>query len=116
MIVSDILGIWNLFMTRRFIPVDTAVYAASYLKLPVQLNKNFQVWINCYIINIHRHITKSLLESYIDFNMDIPYPDSKIRGANMGPTWVLAAPGGPHVGPMNLAIWVGMESNIRILH
>ena len=25
----------------------------------------------------------------------------------MGPTWVLSAPGGPHVGPMNLAIWVG---------
>ena len=24
--------------------------------------------------------------------------------ANMGPTWVLSAPDGPHVGPMNLAI------------
>ena len=31
-------------------------------------------------------------------------PDTKIRGANMGPTWVLSAPEGPHVGPMNLAI------------
>ena len=31
-------------------------------------------------------------------------PDSKIHGANMVPTWVLSAPGGPHVGPMNLAI------------
>ena len=31
-------------------------------------------------------------------------PDSKVRGANMGPTWVLSAPDGPHVGPMNLAI------------
>ena len=31
-------------------------------------------------------------------------PDSKARGANMGPTWVLSAPDGPHVGPMNLAI------------
>ena len=30
--------------------------------------------------------------------------DSKFRVANMGPTWVLTAPGGPHVGPMNLAI------------
>ena len=30
--------------------------------------------------------------------------DSKVRGANMGPTWVLSAPDGPHVGPMNLAI------------
>ena len=32
-------------------------------------------------------------------------PDSKIHGANMGPTWVLSAPDWPHVGPMNLAIW-----------
>ena len=31
-------------------------------------------------------------------------PDSKDRGANMGPTWVLSAPGGPHVDPMNHAI------------
>ena len=31
-------------------------------------------------------------------------PDSKAYVANMGPTWVLSAPGGRHVGPMNLAI------------
>ena len=34
------------------------------------------------------------------------YPDSKAHGANMGPTWVLSAPDGPHVGPMSLAIRV----------
>ena len=34
------------------------------------------------------------------------YPDSKVHGANMGPIWVLSAPDGPHVGPMNLAISV----------
>ena len=28
--------------------------------------------------------------------------DSKIHGANMGPTWVLSAPDGPHVGPWTL--------------
>ena len=31
--------------------------------------------------------------------------DSKVHGANMGPIWVLSAPDGPHVGPMNFAIW-----------
>ena len=31
-------------------------------------------------------------------------PDNKLYGANMGATWVLSAPDGPHVGPMNLAI------------
>ena len=32
-------------------------------------------------------------------------PDGKVHGANMGPTWVLSAPGGSHVGPMDFAIW-----------
>ena len=32
-------------------------------------------------------------------------PDSKVHGANMGPTWVLSAPGGSHVGLMDPAIW-----------
>ena len=36
-------------------------------------------------------------------------PDSKVHRANMGPTWVLPAPDGPHVGPMNLAIRDGMQ-------
>ena len=31
-------------------------------------------------------------------------PDSKVHMANMGPTWVLSAPGRPHVGHMNLAV------------
>ena len=32
--------------------------------------------------------------------------DSEVHGANIGLTWVLSAPDGPHVGPMNLAIRV----------
>ena len=32
-------------------------------------------------------------------------PDSKVYGANIGPTWGRQDPGGLHVGPMNLAIW-----------
>ena len=35
-------------------------------------------------------------------------PDSKVHGANMGPIWGLQDPGGPHVGPMNFAIWLGI--------
>ena len=31
-------------------------------------------------------------------------PDNKVHGANMGPTWVLSAPDGPHIGSRNLAI------------
>ena len=41
-----------------------------------------------------------------DYVQHWPYPDSKVHGANLGPTWVLSAPDGPHVGSMNLAIRV----------
>ena len=33
-------------------------------------------------------------------------PDSKVHVVHMGPTWVLSAPDGPHVGSMNHAIRV----------
>ena len=35
---------------------------------------------------------------------DTTIPDSKVHGANMGPTWVLSVADGPHVCPVNLAI------------
>ena len=40
-----------------------------------------------------------VLEQALLGSLDVP-----VHGANMGPTWVLSAPDGPHVGPMNLAI------------
>ena len=33
-------------------------------------------------------------------------PDSKVHGANMGLIWGRQDPDGPHVDPMNFAIWV----------
>ena len=43
-------------------------------------------------------------------------PDSKVHGANMRPIWGRQDPGGPHVGPMNFAIWeiICMEMEISI--
>ena len=32
-------------------------------------------------------------------------PDTKINEAKMGPIWGRQDPDGPHVGPMNFAIW-----------
>ena len=32
-------------------------------------------------------------------------PGSKVHGANLGLIWGRQDPGGPHVGPMNFAIW-----------
>ena len=34
--------------------------------------------------------------------------DSKVHGANMGTIWGRQTPGGPHVGPMNFAIWTSV--------
>ena len=39
------------------------------------------------------------------YTYSINIPDSNVHEANMGPAWVLSAPGGPHVGPMNLVVW-----------
>ena len=39
------------------------------------------------------------------------FPDSKVHGANMGPIWGRQDPGGPHGGPMSLAIWVVITLN-----
>ena len=45
----------------------------------------------------------------------ITYPDSKVHVLNMGHTRGRQDPGGPHVGPMNLAIWVGTSAFISII-
>ena len=42
-------------------------------------------------------------------------PDNKVHGANMGSTWVLSAPAGPHVGPMKHAIR-GMLTEVGLLY
>ena len=42
------------------------------------------------------------------------YPDSKVQGTNIGPTWVLLAPDGPHFGPIILAIRVSLQFDIGI--
>ena len=46
-------------------------------------------------------------------------PNRKVRGANMGSIWGRQDPCGPHVGPMNFAIWEDIKDNDwlkRIFH
>ena len=43
-------------------------------------------------------------------------PDSKVHEANMGPTWVMSAPDGSHVGPINLAIRDDNKHHRRLLN
>ena len=62
----------------------------------------------------------SMAKLPIDFN-PLSTPNSKVHGANMGPIWGWQDPGGPHVGPMNFAIWdwfqiyTGVWFNIKMV-
>ena len=63
----------------------------AYLRLVLQDNKF--------------HLMK--INSFIDLGCDslISWsPNTNVHGTNRGPTWVLADPAWPHVGPMNPAI------------
>ena len=51
---------------------------------------------------LHHLMIYQVLLDIFSYNL----PDSNVHGANMGPIWGQQDPGGPHVGPMNFAIWV----------
>ena len=52
-------------------------------------------------------------ETYLCYTLYISIPDSKVHVANMGPIWGRQDPGGPHVGPMNFAIW---DASVLVLY
>ena len=57
------------------------------------------------------HENMAIRADHVHYTFDIS-PDSKAHGANMGPTWGRQVPGRPHVGPINLAIWVTLTRAI----
>ena len=57
----------------------------------------------------YRHWIMTLL-----LNLLLKVPDSKVHGANMGPTWVLSAPDGPMLAPWNLLS--GVRWNKSAIH
>ena len=61
-----------------------------------------------FLFTIHLELPfKTLYEVYVlGARIKHSFPESKIHVTNMGPTWVLSAPGGPHADPMNFAIRV----------
>ena len=52
-----------------------------------------------------KYLTRVMLSLY-------QYPDSKVHGANVGPTWGRQEQGGPHVRHMNFAIWVAFMTKV----
>ena len=57
---------------------------------------------------IHSQICMRGIFAIQGFIPMITSPDNKVHVANMGPIWGRQYPVGPHVGPMNLAIWVNI--------
>ena len=70
-----------------------------------QRNESSSVWF-CGIISgfLVYCEQRSVGHSYGASILASKLPDNKVHGAYMGPTWGRQDPGGPHVGPMNLAI------------
>ena len=68
-----------------------------YFGIPRKANSKTEIWAVKFI--------------YAGNNRDV-YPDNKIHGANMEPIWGRQDPGGPHVGPMNFAIWVVLQGPV----
>ena len=61
---------------------------------------------NCLVYVSHSGYCSIVFMHFIWMRLVKFYPDSIVHGANMGPIWGRQDPGGPHVGPMNFAIWV----------
>ena len=53
------------------------------------------------------------IKSSVAMLLNMHNPDNKVHGAAMGPTWVLSAPDGQYVGPMNLTIRVRMSPSFN---
>ena len=72
-------------------------------KFQWDFNRNSYIFIQ---ENAFENAWKWMIEILLKFVPKGPInnPDSKVRGANIGPTRVLSAPDGPHVGPTNLVI------------
>ena len=93
----------------RFIIYDAASDENGRIRLSVStVNRTYEPSGITHVIPFYKHRKHSTGPSthgpwICTYNK---FPDSNVHGANMGPTWVLSAPDGPHVGPMNLA-WQG---------
>ena len=63
-----------------------------------------------------REMASVIIGPGCDLVTDSTNPDSKVYGANMGPTWGRQDPGELHIGPMNFAIWENNDLKPMLLH
>ena len=94
-------GIHSIQWGKSIIPITLVVEHGNSYLVTIQTAQtiteisNFDMMESHYICRYNGDYEVSYL--YFHYN-----PDSKVHGSNMGPTRCLLAPGGPHVGLMNL--------------
>ena len=107
-ILYKVLAEWVLVMVQAHF-----VYFIEYSSN----NKHWDLWAGQYFSSrwplvTFKYYTRIALLNVISIQMPCWWGKGsqikKIHGANMGPTWVLSAPYGPHVSPMNHAIRGGL--------
>ena len=80
----------------------------TYITLVTRCRTSLNQWQHSFQIKVVLTMIKSLATA--SNRCTDTCPDSKVHMAHMGPTWVVSAPGGPHVGTMNLAIRVALHA------
>ena len=86
-------NIWNYTDNVKCIPLIENVWISHMMCS----RGSYSRWVVTSSSNYRHHHTNQRWPS--------KFPDSKLHGANLGPIWGRQDPGGPHVGPMNFAIW-----------
>ena len=109
-----------LLQTKRTFLIPTQFcwsHSNSLFHISANIDSHHRDWLassSCLELNIHfsvkpycpHHLTWYCRGKPCTQIFGIHCPDSKVNVANMGPTWVMSAPGGPYVCPMNLDIRV----------
>ena len=110
--VENSLG-WERICVCEQIRFGCHINKRNFINEIIQLKRSMIYWYEIIFLKLGRSIIirNFFLTSYTEpdrLHLKILYlqgdPDSKVHGTNTGPTWILSAPDGPHVGPMNLAV------------
>ena len=93
------------------IKIHTFSFMKMHLKVPSAKWRHYCLGLDVFNTNVneatsshHRNII-STPESVLFYRYWTPPPGNKVHGANMGPIWGRQDLGGPHIFPMNFAIW-----------
>ena len=98
----------SLFLTYIFPPCDFSLQfphicgVVSKLRIFTHtvMELSFVLHFSDDYVDVYRCLVLLVIDQFVT------YPDSKIYGAKMGPTWGRQVPGGPYIGHVNFAIWV----------